>query len=158
MRILKLRFFKQSATPNRIDKTNYLTQTGEIDNVIIKQTDNTLTPDFIMATNQLVYDSNYIWCEFTSRYYYITSFDVATGGRLILHTRVDVLMSFRREILASSSWVELADSTSDLSDDYNMLHNDFPFKADYDVLGKSCVDSLWSYWSSGGLNMVLIMK
>lgn len=158
MRILKLRFFKQSATPNRIDKTNYLTQTGEIDNVIIKQTDNTLTPDFILATNQLVYDSNYIWCEFTSRYYYITSFDVATGGRLILHTRVDVLMSFRREILASSSWVELADSTSDLSDDYNMLHNDFPFKADYDVLGKSCVDSLWSYFSGSGLNMVLIMK
>lgn len=155
---MKLRFFKQSATPNRIDKTNYLTQTGEIDNVIIKQTENTLTPDFIIATNQLVYDSNYIWCEFTSRYYYITSFDVANGGRLILHTRVDVLMSFRREILASSSWVELADSTSDLSDDYNMLHNDFPFKADYDVLGKSCVDSLWSYFSGAGLNMVLIMK
>lgn len=153
-----LTFYKQSATPNRIDKSNFLNETGKIDNVIMTKTENELTPNFILITNPLIYNSNYFFCSTTSRYYYITDVEFTSGGRIILHSRVDVLMSFRNEILSSSSWVEVSDNTTDESDDYNMLHNDFPFKADYDVLGKSCSDSLWSAWNTGGTNMVLIMK
>lgn len=154
---MTLRFFKQSATPERVDKSGFLNQTGEINNVIIKETDSTLTPDFILAYNSLVYNSNYIWCEFTSRYYYITDIDVTTGGRLIVHTRVDVLMSFRREIKSSSAWVEVSDTVTDTNDNYNMLHNDFPFKADYDVLGKSASQSLFTT-SNFISNTIIIMK
>ena len=155
---MKLKFYKHSATPKRINKSQFLQELGEIDNVIIKETTNTLEPDFILATNPMVYNANYIWCDFTNRYYFIKDHDLMTGGRVVVHTHSDVLFSFASEILSSSSWVDVADSTTDTSDDYNMLHNDFPFKADYDVLGKSCSDSLWSYFSASGANMVLIMK
>ena len=156
---MTLKFYKQSATPNRINKAGYLTEVGEIQNVIIKQTDNELTPDFILQTNGVVYNSNYFFCDFTSRYYYITSFDMLSGGRIVIHSRVDVLMTFRNEILASSSWVERSDTTTDTSDDYNMLHNDLPFRQDYLVLGKNTSESLFNSWTGGtGLNMVLIMK
>lgn len=155
---LSLKFFKQSATPNRINKAGYLEQLGEIDNIVIKETENTLNPDFILKTNPLVYNANYVWCSFTSRYYYITGYDMMSGGRIAIHAHVDVLFTYMNEILSSASWVEVADNAADLSDNYDMLHNDFPFTADYDVLGKSASDSLWVSATGGGVNIVLIMK
>lgn len=159
MRILKLRFFKQSATPDRVDKKGFITQTGEIDNVIIKETESTLKPDFILAYNPLVYNSNYIWCDFTSRYYYIIDIDVTTGGRLIIHSEVDVLMSFRREIKNSPAWVEVADNITDTSDNYDMLHNDLPFRQDYKIKGKSTSSSIFvTPFTHSGISVVLITK
>ena len=156
---MTLKFFKQCATPNRIDKSGFLNPTGDISGVVIKQTDNTLTPDFILQTNALVYDSNYFWCDFTSRYYYITSIDVLTGGRIVIHSRVDVLFTFKNEILGSSAWVDVADSTTDTSDNYDMLHNDLPFRQDYKVMGRNEINSLFSGYSTySGNSIVLIMK
>lgn len=156
---MNLKLYKQSATPNRIDKSGFLNEVGAVSGIIVKGTENTLTPDFIVNTNPTVYNANYFYCDFTSRYYYITSCDVTTGGRIIVHSRVDVLMTFRNEILSSSSWVLKSDKTTDESDNYDMLHNDFPFRQDYDVLGKSSASSIFNPLSGGsGLNMVLIMK
>lgn len=155
MRILKLKFYKQLATPKRINKSQFLQELGEIDNVIIKETTNTLEPDFILATNPMVYNANYIWCDFTNRYYFIKDHDLMTGGRVVVHTHSDVLFSFASEILSSSSWVDVADSTSDTSDDYNMLHNDFPFRQDYVIKGKSSTDSIFN---TSGINTILILK
>lgn len=156
---MNLTFYKQSATPNRVDKSRFLNSMGDLQGVIVKGTENTLTPDFILQTNQLVYNSNYLYCDFTSRYYYISSCDITTGGRMIVHTRCDVLMSFKNEILSSSSWVLKSDRTTDSSDNYDMLHNDFPFRQDYDVLGKSSIASIFTAnpFMSGN-NIVLIMK
>jgi hypothetical protein len=41
-----------------------------------------------------------------------------------------------------------------------MLHNDYPFRQDFDILGLSASQSIFGAdWSGGtGLNMVLIMK
>lgn len=156
---MNLTFYKQSATPNRVDKSRFLNSMGDLQGIIVKGTENTLTPDFILQTNQLVYNSNYLYCDFTSRYYYISSCDITTGGRMIVHTRCDVLMTFRNEILSSSSWVLKSDGTTDSSDNYDMLHNDFPFRQDYDVLGKSSTSSIFTAnpFMSGN-NIVLIMK
>lgn len=156
---MNLKFYKQSATPNRVNKSGFLNEMGELQGIIVKGTENTLTPDFIVTTNSMVYNSNYFYCDFTSRYYYITSCDVATGGRIIVHSRVDVLMTFRNEILSSSAWVLRSDRTTDESDNYEMLHNDYPFRQDYDILGKSTSESIFgAHISTSGLNMVLIMK
>lgn len=156
---MTLKLYKQSATPNRVNKSGFLNEVGTIDGIIVKGTENTLTPDFILNTNPIVYNANYFYCDFTSRYYYITSCDVTTGGRMIVHSRVDVLMTFRNEILSSSAWVLRSDRTTDESDNYEMLHNDYPFRQDYDLLGLSASQSIFSGWSGGtGLNMVLIMK
>lgn len=153
---MELNFYKQSATPNRINKSGYLSEVGTVNGVIIKETENSLTPDFIMMTSDIVLNSNYFFCSATSRYYFITSFDFLSGGRIVLHTRVDVLMTFRNEILSSSAWVEVSKDTSDV-DDYNMLHNDLPFRQDYKIKGKSSTDTIFR-GSNTDLSVVLIMK
>lgn len=156
---MNLKLYKQSATPNRVDKSSFLNEVGEVSAIIVKGTENTLTPDFLLQTNATIYNANYFYCDFTSRYYYITSCDVTTGGRIIVHSRVDVLMTFRNEILSSSSWVLKSDKTTDSSDNYDMLHNDYPFRQDYDFMGLSTAESIFSPWTGGtNLNMVLIMK
>ena len=155
---MKLEFYRQKATPNRINKAPYLERLGEINEVVIKQTDNELTPDFVLATSPLLNNANYFWCDFTQRFYFITSFDVTTGRRMIIHSRVDVLMTFRNEILGSSAWVDVSDKTSDTSDGYQFLHNDYPFRQDYDVLGKSSTGTIFGPFAGSGLAMVLIMK
>lgn len=156
---MTLKLYKQSATPNRVDKSGFLNEVGEVSAIIVKGTENTLTPDFLLQTNATVYNANYFYCDFTSRYYYITSCDVTTGGRMIIHSRVDVLMTFKNEILSSSSWVLKSDKTTDISDDYDMLHNDYPFRQDYDIMGKDASDSIFAYNGQPPLkNMVLIMK
>lgn len=155
---MTIHLYKHGATPKRIDKSSFLNDVGEISGVVLKETENELTPDFILNTNSLVYNANYFFCDFTSRYYYITDMEMMTGGRIVLHSRVDVLMTFRNEIMSSSSWVEVSDKTSDTSDNYDMMHNDFPFRQDYDILGKSSSDSIFSYANQSGNNIVLIMK
>lgn len=157
---MKLTFFKQAATPNRVDKTGYLTEMGSIDNVVIKEPRNMTHPTFILATNPLVYNSNYLFCSFTSRYYYIDSVDVLTGGRIAINCSIDVLYTYRNEILGSSAWVERSEKTTDDSDDYDMLHNDYPFRQDYKILGRQSDDSIFypTAYSDTGINMVLIMK
>lgn len=155
---MTIHLYKHGATPKRIDKSTFLNDVGEISGVVLKETENELTPDFILNTNSLVYNANYFFCDFTSRYYYITDMEMMTGGRIVLHSRVDVLMTFRNEIMSSSSWVEVSDRTTDISDNYDMLHNDFPFRQDYDILGKSATDSIFWYANQSGNNIVLIMK
>lgn len=130
-----LRFFKQAATPNKINKQAYLTELGTVSNVILKDETNLMEPTFILKTNPVVYNANYLFCEFTSRYYYIESIDALSGGRIAIHCKIDVLYTYRNEILNSTTWVERSDITTDTSDDYDLLHNDYPFREDYDVLG-----------------------
>lgn len=153
---MELNFYKQSATPNRINKSGYLSEVGTVNGVTIKETENSLTPDFIMMTSDIVLNSNYFFCSATSRYYFITSYDFLSGGRIVLHSRVDVLMTFRNEILSSTAWVEVSEDTSDI-DDYNMLHNDLPFRQDYTIKGKSSTDTIFRGGSTD-LSVVLIMK
>lgn len=156
---MTIHLYKHGATPKRIDKSTFLNDVGEISGVVLKETENELTPDFILNTNSLVYNANYFFCSFTSRYYYITDMEMLTGGRIVLHSRVDVLMSFKNEILSSAAWVEKSDNTTDTTDDYNFLHNDYPFRQDYKILGKSSGDSIFHPWAVvDPLNIVLLMK
>ncbi len=155
---MTLHFYKQSATPNRVDKSGFLNDVGEITNVILKETTNSLTPDFILTKNDIVLNSNYFFCEMTSRYYYIQSVDYASGGRMIIHAKVDVLMTFRNEILNSSGWVNVSDKSTDISDNYDMLHNDYPFRQDYDILGKSAESTIFGSGGTATHQIIMIMK
>ena len=156
---MTIHLYKHGATPKRIDKSTFLNDVGEISGVVLKENENELTPDFVLNTNSLVYNANYFFCSFTSRYYYITDMEMMTGGRIVLHSRVDVLMSFKNEILSSAAWVEKSDNTTDITDDYNFLHNDYPFRQDYKILGKSSGDSIFHPWAvANPVNIVLLMK
>ncbi len=132
---MELTFYKQAATPNRVDKSDYLTVVGTLSNVILKDDTNLMSPTFILKTSEVVYNSNYVYCSFTHRYYYINNIDALSGGRLAIHCSIDVLYTYKNEILNSSAWIERSDTTTDTSDDYEMLHNDYPFRQDYETRG-----------------------
>lgn len=132
---MELTFYKQAATPNRVDKSDYLTVVGTISNVVLKDDTNLMTPTFILKTSEVVYNSNYVYCSFTHRYYYIDSIDALKGGRVAINCNIDVLYTYKNEILNSSAWIERSDTTTDTSDDYEMLHNDYPFRQDYETRG-----------------------
>ena len=132
---MELTFYKQAATPNRVDKSDYLTVVGTVSNVILKDDTDLMSPTFILKTSEVVYNSNYVYCSFTHRYYYINNIDALSGGRLAIHCSIDVLYTYKDEILNSSAWIERSDTTTDMSDDYDMLHNDYPFRQDYETRG-----------------------
>ena len=157
---MTLTLYKQAATPNRVDKSAFLTEQGTVGNVVLLDTRNIIEPVFILSTSPLVYNSNYLFCDFTQRYYYIDNVELMPGGRIGLHCRVDVLHTYRAEILGSVAWVEKSDHTTDTTDDYDMLHNDYPFRQDYQILGKFTSDSIFGVISevNTGINMVLLTK
>ena len=132
---MELTFYKQAATPDRVDKSDYLTVVGTLSNVVLKNDTNLMSPTFILKTSEVVYNSNYVYCSFTHRYYYIDNIDALSGGRLAIHCSIDVLYTYKDEILNSSAWIERSDTTTDMSDDYEMLHNDYPFRQDYETRG-----------------------
>ena len=132
---MDLTFYKQAATPNRVDKSAYLATVGTISNVILKSDVDLMRPTFILKTSPLVYNSNYVFSSFTGRYYYIETITALSGGRIAIQCKIDVLHTYRNEIKNSSGWVIRSADTTDTADDYKMLHNDYPFRADYTVLG-----------------------
>lgn len=158
---MELTFYKQAATPHRVRKQSYLTELGTIDG-IVKEPTNIISPVFTMKYNPIVYNANYLYCATTGRYYSYTDSDIQllSGGRIAISARCDVLYTFRNEILASSAWVEVADGAPELGDDYNMLHNDFPFRVDFDTLGCYFEGGLSPFdpFAGIGANILMIIK
>lgn len=132
---MDLTFYKQSATPNRVDKRGYLTEVGTLSGVILKTDTNLMRPTFILKTSPLVYNSNYLYNTFTKRYYYIRTITAMSGGRIAIDCDIDVLFTYRAEILASSGWVVRSETGTGYVDNFDMLHNDYPFRVDADTLG-----------------------
>lgn len=159
---MELTFYKYSATPNRVDKTNYLTEIGTLSGVKLLAETALMTPTFVLKTSPTVYNANYVYCSFTGRYYYIDSINALSGGRVSVECKIDVLYTYRAEILGSSAWVEASAGVTDLGiEGYEMLHNDYPFRADFDTLGCNFTSSAPSPFDPSfgiGQNILMIIK
>ena len=134
---MKLTFYKYAGTPNRIDKTHYLSAIGEVDSINIKMTTDLMKPNFILRTNPIVYNANYFFCDKTQRYYYINNVTALDGERISFDGKIDVLHTFRNEILASPAWVKKSGIPSNDVDKYSvgLMHQDYPFRQDYYIDG-----------------------
>lgn len=161
---MDLIFYKQAATPNRVDKSAYLSTVGTISNVTLKSDVDLMRPTFILKTSPLVYNSNYVFNSFTGRYYYIETITALSGGRIAIQCKIDVLHTYRNEIKNSSGWVVRSAATTDTADDYKMLHNDYPFRSDFDILGCDLSNQTrnpffhWPGLISLGRNILMIIK
>lgn len=157
---MDLTFYKQAATPNRVDKRGYLTEIGTISGVILKADTNLMRPTFILKTSPLVYNSNYLYNTFTKRYYYIRTITAMSGGRIAIDCDIDVLFTYRAEILASSGWVVRSDTSVAEPDDFLMLHNDYPFRADYKTEGCDLSEpsSPFAHPDSSKQNIFMVIK
>ena len=160
-----LTFYKQSATPGRVDKTNFLTPVGTVQGVRLNENTDLMNPTFVLKTNPVVYNANYLYADTMGRYYYINRVTAMSGGRMSIDCKIDVLHTYRAEILGSSAWVDVASATDETTPPaYDMLHNDFPFRQDYDVLGVNLTGG--AGWSSpldtadqaGAKHIFLVLK
>lgn len=121
---MKLTFYKQQAEPTRIDKSAWLERIGEIGNVMLLDDTELVNPVFLMQTKETVYQSNYLYCDFTKRYYFINHIEACEGGAMRIYCKCDVLFTFKPELYESEAWLEKSDK-NDL-----MMHQDYPFKSD----------------------------
>lgn len=155
---MKITFYKQYAEPYRVDKDEFLSAVVAIDNVFMTSSSSLINPSFILSTKQDVYNSNYLFCDFTNMYYYINEVIALTGGRIQLNCHVDVLYTFKNEIYNSPAWVLKSGFTDDNS---KLMHNDFPFQQNYKILGRDIqsADNPFAFAVSGNeRNVILIIK
>ena len=89
---MKLTFYKTASDPKKVVKT--LTSLGDIDNCVLRDEQNILDPVFEVASAALPNDFNYVYCDYTGRYYFTGSAVMARAGLWRIPCHVDVLSTY----------------------------------------------------------------
>lgn len=90
-------FYKNFEDNRKVNKTNIQLLQKKA-GVQLKQDTNFKNPSFILEYFQGIESANYLWWEEYNNYYYINSLDFSQQ-RVILNCSIDVLMSYRTDIL-----------------------------------------------------------
>lgn len=106
-----LKLFKTKSAPNVVRKS--LTEVVVFDEVIFKEDTSLLNPTVIIngVSNSSTYTiedigkCNYFSIPKVDRYYFITDIVMLHGGRVAISGKVDTLMSFKTDILASTQLI-----------------------------------------------------
>lgn len=105
------KIFKTKSAPNVVNKE--LTEVVAFDEVIFKDDTSLLNPTIIIngvsnASSYTIEDigtSNYFSIPKVNRYYFITDITMMSGGRVAITGNVDVLMSFKTDIIGSTQMI-----------------------------------------------------
>ena len=105
------KIYKTKSAPNVVNKTLSEVVTFEV--VIFKEDTSLLNPTIIIngvsnASSYTIEDigtSNYFSIPKVNRYYFITDITMMSGGRVAITGKVDVLMSFKTDILGSTQLI-----------------------------------------------------
>lgn len=105
------KIYKTKSAPNVVNKT--LNDVVTFEEVIFKEDTSLLNPTIIIngVSNDSSYTiedigtSNYFSIPKVNRYYFITDITMMSGGRVAITGKVDVLMSFKADILGSTQLI-----------------------------------------------------
>lgn len=105
------KIIKTKSAPNVVNKV--LTEVVAFDEVIFKEETSLLNPTIIIngvsnASSYTIEDigtSNYFYIPKVKRYYFITDITMMSGGRVAISGKVDVLMSFKTDIIDSTQLI-----------------------------------------------------
>ena len=105
------KIYKTKSAPNVVNKV--LTEVVAFEEVIFKENTSLLNPTIIIngvsnASSYTIEDigtSNYFSIPKVNRYYFITDITMMSGGRVAITGKVDVLMSFKSDILGSTQLI-----------------------------------------------------
>lgn len=105
------KIYKTKSAPNVVNKT--LSEVVTFEEVIFKEDTSLLNPTIIIngVSNDSSYTiedigtSNYFSIPKVNRYYFITDITMMSGGRVAITGKVDVLMSFKSDILGSTQLI-----------------------------------------------------
>lgn len=115
-------FYQNKSDDRVVNKT--ISQKLELTTVIIKDDTSMMNPVLIVHTDSKLYTCNYCYIASFGRYYYIDNITLASGQRLILECREDVLMSNKTQLLKSRAFVQRSEKET-----ANMYINDQLFIA-----------------------------
>ena len=105
------KIYKTKSAPNVVNKI--LSEVVTFEEVIFKEDTSLLNPTIIIngvsnASSYTIEDigtSNYFSIPKVNRYYFITDITMMSGGRVAITGKVDVLMSFKTDILGSTQLI-----------------------------------------------------
>lgn len=141
------KIYKTKSAPNVVNKT--LTEVVAFDEVIFKEDTSLLNPTIIIngvsnASSYTIEDigtSNYFSIPKVNRYYFITDITMMSGGRVAITGKVDVLMSFKSDILGSTQLIVRQEKKTN---NY-LIDTDIPLSSKKQVIehefGESIADS-----------------
>lgn len=107
---MTITFYKTSDDPRKLNKTminigaNDAAVTAPVNNTA--DTINLLSPDFIVASNNLYFTATHIFCaDMGNRYYFISNIELLTGGKMSISCNIDVLKTYASNIINCSGVV-----------------------------------------------------
>lgn len=111
---MNIRLYNISDNPNKVKKSASKSGGTIIEDVRFKDADslNVLNPTLILNINTDISECikfNYVYIPKTTRFYYITNISTV-GGLIAIDCKVDVLMSWCDDILASQQYVARSES------------------------------------------------
>lgn len=110
---MNLKIYNNSSDPRATQKS--LSLVADLSAVQLTDQTSIENPSFLLDYNSAYINANYAYCPEMKRYYFITGREIRNGNQMILNCHVDVRMSFRSQILASSI---IADRSSSAGDPY----------------------------------------
>ncbi len=141
------KIFKTKSAPNVVNKV--LTEVVAFDEVIFKEETSLLNPTIIIngVSNSSSYNiedigtSNYFSIPKVNRYYFITDITMMSGGRVAITGKVDVLMTFKTDIIGSTQLIVRQEKKTNNF----LIDTDIPLSSKKQVIehefGESIVDS-----------------
>ena len=128
---MNIRLYNISDNPNKVKKSASKSGGALIEDVRFKDADslNVLTPTLLLNINSDISECikfNYVYIPKTTRFYYITNISTV-GGLIAIDCKVDPLMSWSDDILASQQYV--ARSESDING--KVVDNLLPIHSDH---------------------------
>lgn len=137
---MKITFYKNISSDNTINKS--LSLVHDVIECVVKQPISIINPIVTIEYNSDINKNcNYVYIEDFNRYYYVTDMQPLTGSRLQIELKVDVLMSFKTQILSLPCIVDKQQSI--------VSSNKYKDDGSFVTLNKS-YDTIYNF--SGGFN------
>lgn len=90
-----------------------LTLVATLNSVQLTDSVNVEDPIFLVDLSGSYISANYVYCETLKRYYVITGCEIVNGNQMRISCHVDVRMSFKNNLLASSIVADRSTSNAD---------------------------------------------
>lgn len=114
---MQISLFTCNAERNRINKSDHISNRFVLDGAFRKATSALNIEIDIEKTNPLIYKYNYMYIEEFGRYYFIDEIISVRNNLWTIMATVDVLMSFKKDILESNVIIDKAED-EDISNLY----------------------------------------
>lgn len=123
---MQINLFICNAEHNRVDKSSFISNRFVMDGTIKKATSTTNLILEVEKGEIIPYQYNYMYIEKFGRWYFIDDIKSVANNRWEIHASVDVLYSFKNDILCASAII----SKSEDDENANLYFDDGSFVMD----------------------------